>query len=148
MRSSIRLSLNGPLWQKAYQLPEFSRICRNRSAAFDHPDQQKEIEMPKYLLSYHGGEFPSELEAVVGPLWKQWMDNIGDRAVDRGGPLQPSRTIGAGGAVTDTGWAGTTGYSIITADSLEAAIAFAQRCPQISPPHQNGTVEVAELIEM
>ena len=104
--------------------------------------------MPKYLLSYHGGEFPPELEPVVGPRWAQWMDSLGERAIDRGGPLQPSRTVGAGGTVTDSGLAGTTGYSVIVADSLEAAIDFARQCPQISPPHRNGTVEVAELIEM
>jgi hypothetical protein len=106
------------------------------------------MHMPKYLLSYHGGEFSPELEAVVGPRWKEWMDSIGEGAVDRGGPLQPSRTVGAGGVVTDTNGARTTGYSLITAESLEAAIAFARQCPQLSPPHQNGTVEVAELIEM
>ena len=104
--------------------------------------------MPKYLLSYHGGDFPPELDAEVSAKWAKWADAIGDRFIDRGGPLMPARTVGAGGVVSHTGRHETTGYGIIEADTLEAAIEIAKACPQLSAPHKDGTVEVAELIVM
>ena len=102
--------------------------------------------MPKYLLSYHGGHFPPELAEDVGRNWTRWMDPIAAKFVDRGGPLETSRTIGAGGVVQETGPHETTGYSIIEADSLDTAIAIAKGCPQLLPPHKEGTIEVAELM--
>jgi hypothetical protein len=104
--------------------------------------------MPKYLLSYHGGYFPPEREAETGANWTRWMTTNASVFVDQGGPLEPSRTVGAGGVVSETGEHETTGYSIIEADNIEAAIAIAKGCPQLLPPHENGTVEVAELIAM
>jgi hypothetical protein len=102
--------------------------------------------MPKYLLSYHGGDFPPELEGETARNWARWADSIGSKFVDRGGPLMTSKTIGKDGVVTDTGAHETTGYGIVEAESLDAAIAFARNCPQLLPPHKDGTVEVAELI--
>lgn len=105
--------------------------------------------MPKYLLAYHGGDFPPEETQAVDAAWKKWMDGVGDKAIDRGGPLEVSRTVGAGGKVVHDGGANpVTGYSVIEADNIEAAIAIARNCPQIRPPHKDGSVEVAELMEM
>ena len=58
--------------------------------------------MPKFLFAYHGGHLPDGAEAVVGPQWKAWMDGLGAQGLDRGGPLNPTRTLGAGGVVTET----------------------------------------------
>jgi hypothetical protein len=104
--------------------------------------------MPKYLLSYHGGLFPPELADETGRNWTRWADALGAAFVDRGGPLMRSKTVGKGGVVTETGAHETTGYGILEAESLDAAIAIAKNCPQLLPPHKNGTIEVAELIVM
>jgi hypothetical protein len=104
--------------------------------------------MPKYLLSYHGGHFPPELADETGANWARWADALGSAFVDRGGPLMASKTIGRGGVVSGTSAHETTGYGIIEAESLEAAIAIAKNCPQLLPPHKDGTIEVAELIVM
>ena len=104
--------------------------------------------MPKYLFAYHGGDFPPEEAEALDAAWKKWMDGVGDKAVDRGGPLEASRTIGAGGKLAHDGGANpVTGYSVIEADNIDAAIAIAKDCPQIRPPHVNGTIEVAKLME-
>jgi hypothetical protein len=102
--------------------------------------------MPKYLLSYHGGDFPPELADEVDRKWAGWADPLGDAFVDRGGPLMASRTIGRGGVVSETGSHETTGYGVIEAANIDAAIAIAKNCPQLFPPHRDGTVEVAELM--
>jgi hypothetical protein len=103
--------------------------------------------MPKYLLSYHGGDFPQEMTETVDAAWAKWMDGVGAKAIDRGGPLKPSKTVGEGGKVTDNGGANeVTGYSVIEAASMEEALAIAKNCPQIGAPHENGTVEVGELM--
>ena len=59
--------------------------------------------MPKYLLSYHGGEFPPELADEVDRNWARWADPLGSVFIDRGGPLHASKTIGKGGLVSKTG---------------------------------------------
>ncbi|GLQ55076.1 hypothetical protein [Devosia nitrariae] len=104
--------------------------------------------MPKYLLAYHGGDFPPEEAQGLDAAWKTWMDGLGDKAIDRGGPLEASRTVGAGGRVLQDGGSNpVTGYSVIEADDIEAAIVIAKDCPQIRPPHVDGTIEVAELMD-
>lgn len=105
--------------------------------------------MPKFLFAYHGGHLPEGAEAVVGPQWKAWMDGLGAQGLDRGGPLKPTRTLAAGGAVADTDRAREiTGYSVIMAADFDEALAIAKRCPQTRAPHVDGTIEIAELMEM
>jgi hypothetical protein len=105
--------------------------------------------MPKYLLTYHGGEFPQALSEQVGAAWSAWMDGLGDAFVDRGGPLDFNRTILAGGMVAADGGANpATGYSVIVADNMDAAVAMAKGCPQTRAPHVDGSIEVAEMLEM
>jgi hypothetical protein len=61
--------------------------------------------------------------------------------VDGGNPFGPSTSIGADGSVDGSGSSGLTGYSIVSADSLDAATEHAKGCPVLSPV---GTVEVYE----
>ena len=104
--------------------------------------------MPKFLFCYHGGHFLPEHTETVDAAWKAWMDGVGDRAIDRGGPLKSTKTIMTGSVSgIDTGPSEVTGYSIILADSLDQALEIASRCPQTASPHRDGSVEVAELME-
>ena len=73
--------------------------------------------------------------------WMAWFGGMGDAVVDGGNPAGAWRTVGAAG-VTDGGGANpVTGYSVIKADSLDAAVKIAQGCPILAV---GGTVEVAE----
>ena len=104
--------------------------------------------MPNYLLVYHGGDMPAPEEegARVMQAWMTWMGRLGDASVDGGNPVGKSRTVHPGGKVTDDGGANpTSGYSVIKADSIDDAIAKAKNCPHLEA---NGTIEVAEIIEM
>jgi hypothetical protein len=55
-----------------------------------------------------------------------------------------SRTVSADGVSDDGGPNPLTGYTIVKADSMEAALEMAKECPFL----EMGTLEVAELMEM
>ena len=105
--------------------------------------------MAKYLFTYHGGAgmAVSETEtAQIMAAWGAWFSELGDALLDGGAPVATSKTVASDGSVADGGGANpTTGYSIITADSLDDATIKAKGCPAFS---SGGSVEVAELIEM
>ncbi|MBI2763249.1 MAG: hypothetical protein HYX54_05800 [Chloroflexi bacterium] len=86
--------------------------------------------MANYVLVYHGGGMPETAEegAMVTKAWTDWFATIGDALVDGGNPASKTRRIGADGSVSDDA-AGPSGYSIIRADSLDAAVEIAKGCP-------------------
>jgi hypothetical protein len=104
--------------------------------------------MAKFVFAYHGGGAPeSEAEgAAVMKAWTDWFTSLGAGVVDAGNPTGASATVGSDGSTTPGGGANpVTGYSIISADSLDAALVHAKGCPQLA---SGGTIEVAEAIDM
>jgi hypothetical protein len=104
--------------------------------------------MAKYLLAYHGGSMPeTEAEqAQVMQAWTQWMDELGTAMVDPGNPVSQAMMIAADGAVSAGGGANpVSGYSIVEADSLEAAAKLASSCPVRMG---GGSIEVAETFSV
>lgn len=106
--------------------------------------------MAKYLFAYHGGaapdsESPEEVQRIMG-LWNDWYAELGSAIVDGGAPIMLAKTVNADGSVSDGGGANPlTGYTIVSADSLDAAAALASGCPI---RQSGGSIEVAELIDM
>ena len=89
--------------------------------------------MTDYLLLYSGGSMPeSEAEqATVMAAWNEWMHSLGTSLKDGGNPFtSAAKSIAADGSVSD-GPVGSpaSGYSIITADSLDDAANKAKGCP-------------------
>ena len=88
--------------------------------------------MTDYLLLYSGGGMPEteEEQAAVMQAWNTWMEGLGAALKDGGNPFTPgaAKTIGADGSIRD-GDGTATGYSIIQADSLDAAADLAKGCP-------------------
>jgi hypothetical protein len=85
-----------------------------------------------YLLLYSGGGMPEteEEQAQVMKAWDEWFAQLGGALKDGGNPFTPSaKTISADGSVKDGGVAPATGYSVITAGSLDAAVDLAKDCP-------------------
>jgi hypothetical protein len=66
-------------------------------------------------------------------------------SVDSGAPFGIAKTVGTGGSVSDGGSRGVTGYSIVAADSLDAAVGFAKGCPVLEV---GGAVDVYEALAM
>ncbi len=100
--------------------------------------------MANYLLVYHGGGAPATEEegAQVMAAWVAWFGSLGESVVDAGNPVGQAATIAADGATSAGGGANpVTGYSVITADSLDLATAAAKGCPHLA---SGGSVEVCE----
>ena len=91
--------------------------------------------MASFVLWYTGGGTPQgEAEqAAVMQAWTAWFERLGAAVVDPGNPFTPAaRSIASNGAVADVPAAAMAGgYSIIRAESLAAAVALAQSCPQL-----------------
>jgi YCII-related domain. len=86
--------------------------------------------MANYVLVYHGGSMPEtpEAGAQVMKAWTDWFQALGDAVVDGGNPASRTKTIAPDGSVSDDA-NGPSGYSIIKADSLDAAVEIAKGCP-------------------
>jgi len=102
--------------------------------------------MSNYVFAYHGGEMPESPEegAKLGAKWEAWLGGLGDALVNPGNPVGKSKTVSSGGVSDDGGSNPLAGFSIVKADSLDAALEVAKGCPHL----EHGTVEVAEVTEM
>jgi hypothetical protein len=101
--------------------------------------------MTKFLIIFHGGSPPaSKAEGdKVMAAWGAWIGGLGKALVDPGNPTGAGKILSAGGKVSDSGGANAaTGYSILEAASLDAAIAAAKGSPHLA---SGGTVEIAEI---
>lgn len=101
--------------------------------------------MQKYVIAYHGGkkfESPEEGAAHMAK-WKAWVGSLGDAVVNPGTPLGKGKLVSSRG-VSDGGTNLLTGFSIVMASSMDAALELAQRCPYL----EIGTIEVAQVLEM
>jgi YCII-related domain len=96
----------------------------------------------KYVLVYQGGAMAETEEAQQASMaaWGQWFGSLGSAVVDGGAPFGPSSAVGGGTPKT-----GLTGYSILTADDLDAAVQLASGCPIVS---DGGSVDVYETIDV
>jgi hypothetical protein len=84
--------------------------------------------------------------AQVMEAWGKWMGQVGAGLVDGGNPVSQTKTIASSGAVSNGGGANpATGYSIIKADNLDAAVALAKGCPILLG---GGNIEVAETFNV
>ena len=104
--------------------------------------------MTKYVFNYHGdGDMPTdpaEIEAVM-QAWSAWFGELGAAVVDGGNPFGAVASVATDGSVAHANPASLTGYSIVSADSLDAAVAMAKGCPVLGG---GGSVSVSETIDM
>ena len=87
--------------------------------------------MANFLLTYHGeGGMPSSEaeQAQVMAAWTAWFTQLGDAVVDPGNPTSHAKAISPDGSVMDA-TSSPTGYSILKAGSLDAAVELSKGCP-------------------
>jgi hypothetical protein len=101
--------------------------------------------MPKYVIAYLGGkQMPNPQDrAAHMAKWKAWVDGLGSAMVNSGTPLGQGKLVSSDG-VSERGPNRLTGFSIVLADNMDAALEIARRCPFLDI----GTIEVAEEMEM
>ena len=100
--------------------------------------------MANYLLAYTGGgmaETEAEREAAMAK-WGQWFGTLGSAIVNPGNPFGESTSVESAGA-NGAAKSGLSGFSVIAADSLNAASEMAKGCPVIEG---GGKVDVYEAI--
>ena len=100
-----------------------------------------------YLLLYYGGSRPEDPaeQAKVMEAWTDWFGKLGPALVDGGNPASQTHEISANGSVRTLNGGATTGYSIIKADNIDAAVALAKGCPVL---HGGASVLVVETPDM
>ena len=103
--------------------------------------------MGSYVLVYKGGSMPEtpEEQKQVMDAWGAWFGGLGDRLVDGGNPFGGSKSVAADGSVSDGASAHLSGYTILKADSLDAAAEAAKGCPVLLG---GASVEVYEVFDV
>lgn len=102
--------------------------------------------MSNYVFMYYGDpQFSSPEEAQSNRTrWEAWANGLGDALVNRGIPLGTAKTISSTGTSDSSRGERLTGFSIVKADNLEAALEMVKSCPYL----EQGTIDVAEAYMM
>ena len=104
--------------------------------------------MPQFMLTYVGSpNQPSTPEDGKKHMaeYKAWLGSLGAAAISPMNPLKNTCLLNPDASVTQGGITGMSGFTLIEAESLEAALEIAKACPYLGI---GGTLEVSEKIEM
>ena len=94
--------------------------------------------MGKFVFAYSGGSMAQSPEAQQQAMaaWGAWFGQLGGAVVDAGAPFGASESVGGSSL-------GLSGYSIVEAADLTAAVALTHNCPVLS---NGGAIDVYETI--
>ncbi len=103
--------------------------------------------MAQFIIIYLGGEQPSSPEEGKRHFtkYKEWLSSLGDSIISPANPLKDTSTVNPDGTVSTGSATLMSGYTIIEADSIHAAIKSAKTCPFLDV---GGSLEVSEIINM
>jgi hypothetical protein len=102
--------------------------------------------MPTFLITYHGAtEMPPSPEAreQMMSAFMSWAGSVGDNMKDPGSPLGPSRVVTSAGDKDGQAEGSIGGYTVINADSLDAAVSAVRSHPFLG---RGGTLQVSEAV--
>jgi hypothetical protein len=86
---------------------------------------------------------PEQMQAGMA-AWQAWYQKCGSAVVDLGAPLDKSTTVKAG--VAESSKTAIAGYSLVLAESMEAAVSLMQDHPHFRAP--GGSVQILESVPM
>ena len=103
--------------------------------------------MPQYVIVYLGGDQPSSPEEGKQHFSKymDWLSSLGDSALSPANPLKNTSTVNSDGTVITGSTTSMSGFTIIEADSMGAALSIAKACPFLDI---GDSLEVSELVQM
>ena len=103
--------------------------------------------MTEFMITYLGGDQPQTPEEGKAHFakYKQWLSDLGDAVVSPANPLKGTTTINPDGSATSGSTTTMSGFTVVKADSMDAALAMAKSCPFLDI---NGSLEVSEMIKM
>jgi hypothetical protein len=105
--------------------------------------------MKNFVFVYHSGATPrdfskEEMEQIT-KSWMDWFGGLGSAVVDAGNPFGQSNAVGKSGEQAPKDKA--SGYSIVKAEDMAAAMKLAKECPLLNDPG-DPVVEVYETMPM
>jgi YCII-related domain len=100
--------------------------------------------MSKFLITYHGSGMPDDpaMMEQAKAAFGAWVAGAGDAIVDPGAPVQMVTQVASEGATEEMQ---IGGYSIIQADSADAAAAVLSSHPYVA---RGGTLQVNQILEV
>jgi hypothetical protein len=104
--------------------------------------------MASYLFLFGDGASheTEEAQAEAMQVWGDWFTKLGGAVKDAGNPLSgTAKTVAANGSVSD-GLTSPSGYTVVTADSLDAAVALTEGCPVLAEGASIGVFEIVEVM--
>lgn len=103
--------------------------------------------MKQFVLAYLGGNPPSSQEEANNHYQKYvgWLTSLGDAVIVPTIPLKDTSTVSPDGTIREGGSSAMSGFSIIKADSIQAALVIAKSCPFLEI---GGSLEVSEIMQM
>ena len=101
--------------------------------------------MKNYVFVYYDSS-NTEAGEETAKAWGEWFGKLGDKLVDAGNPFNSGGKAVEKSGVTTIENHPATGYSIVKADSLDAAVDMAQGCPLLSS--DKAAVRVYETLPM
>lgn len=104
--------------------------------------------MANYLFVYYGGNMaatPAEQQKSMDE-WNKWFSSLGKAAVDIGAPTMPGKIVSSRQVTSRFGANPVTGYSIVKADSIDAAVDMAKSCPMVMDG--SGRIAVYNVVAM
>jgi len=103
--------------------------------------------MKQFVFVYLGGTQPSDPQEANTHFSKyiEWLTSLGEAVVIPTIPLKDTNTVGTDGSVREGGSSAMSGFSIIRAESMDAALSIAKDCPFLEI---GGTLEVSEMMEV
>jgi hypothetical protein len=116
-----------------------------------NPEETMAKPTQKYLFLYRGqpGQgkpSPEEMQAMFAK-WNAWKEKFKDSVVDWGDKLKSEGKIVSASSVSDGPFVEAKeivgGFMIVSAESLEGAVAIAREMPMMGP---NARVEVREMM--
>jgi hypothetical protein len=108
--------------------------------------------MAKYMVLYHAPVSAREIMANITPeqakagmdLWGTWMEKNKDSITDLGAPLAGSKSMRRD-SVADASNSTVSGYTLIEAESPEAAVKILEGHPHFHTPG-DASIEVFEVL--
>lgn len=103
--------------------------------------------MPQFFIAYLGGDRPKTKEEGQQHFakYQAWLAELGDAVISPANPFKDTTILSPDGSTSTGSKTGMSGYTLVEASSLEAALTMAQNCPFLEV---NGTLEVSQIIQM
>jgi hypothetical protein len=102
--------------------------------------------MAEFVIFYNSSGTPQDPEegAKGREEFQAWLSDLGDAVVNPGTPLGAPLTVSNEGVSQKSRPDRLTGFSVVKAANMDAAVDMAKRCPFL----KMGTIDVAEAFEM